>query len=359
MLKVLYLFSGIRGGLVEKVKKGEDPGDGTWGMVRLPHFGVEAEHLELEQILPDGAAKWIRKRALGNYGAHIPFFFNFFRYDIIFTAGAFYSQLLFTVAKVLFRFKRPLWVMHDFSITGFLGGGTTIKQTLFRFITSHASGIVTVGKEEAERLKKQFPHLVEGIVDIPCGVDIDFFKPRAVGETRMVLAAGVDSDRDWETLFQACEGLDADVLAATRPRVGAHGTPPSFVRMQFLTLKDLVDEYARTSVVVVPLNTSTGVNDAMGATALFEAMAMGKAIVATSTHTMRSYIIDGENGLLVTEGDVEEMRFAIKKLLDDKELRARLGRAARAYAVEHLDAEKLAEELADYFKSIASTSRES
>lgn len=359
MIRVLYLFSGIRGGLVEKVKKGEDPGDGAWGMVRLPRFGVEAEHIELEQYLPDKIAKLLRHKVFGNYGAHIPFFFHFFRYDIIFTAGAFYSQLLFTIAQVMFRFKRPLWVMHDFSIMGLIGGGTTIKQKLFRFITSHASGIVTVGKEEAERLKKHFPHLAKRIAYIPFGVDIDFFKPRAVEEKRMVLAAGVDPDRDWETLFKACADLNVEVLAATRPRVGAHSTPPSFVRMQFLTLKDLVNEYSRARVVVVPLDTSTGVNDAMGATALFEAMAMGKAIVATRTHTMRSYITDGENGLLVTEGDVEAMHSAIKRLLDDKALRDRLGHAARAYAVKYLDAEKLAGTLANYFKRIAAIPRES
>ncbi|OGG45302.1 hypothetical protein A2673_00125 [Candidatus Kaiserbacteria bacterium RIFCSPHIGHO2_01_FULL_50_13] len=352
-MRVLYLFSGIRGGLVEKVKRGEDPGDGTWGMVRLPHFGIEAEHLELEHVLPDSAAKFIRRKVLGNYGAHIPFFFHFFRYDIIFTAGAFYSQLLFTLAQIIFRFKKPLWVMHDFNITGFLGNGTTIKQKLFRFITLRAGGIVTVGKEESERLKKLLPHLKERIEYIPFGVDISFFSPREGKEVeRRILSVGVDPDRDWETLFNACEGLGVEVVAATRPRGSRDVTPPPFVTRKLFPLKELVDEYVRASIVVLPLDSSAGVNDAMGATALFEAMAMGKAIIATSTHTMRSYITHGENGLLVEEGNVEEMYSAIKKLLDDKELRDRLGHAARAYAVQNLDAEKLAGTLVNYFKKL-------
>ena len=185
-MRILYLFSGIRGGLVEKVKRGEDPGDGTWGMVRLPHFGVEAEHFELEQILPDSWAKWVRHKVLGNYGAHLPFLLHFFKYDIIFTAGAFYSQLAFTVLKTVFRFKRPLWVMHDFSITGFIGERKTLKQKVFTWMTSRAGGIVTVGREEEQKLKNMFPHLADKISYISFGVDVNFFKPKAGEEKRMV-----------------------------------------------------------------------------------------------------------------------------------------------------------------------------
>lgn len=345
--------------MVEKVKRGEDPGDGTWGMVRLPHFGVEAEHLELEQILPDGLAKLLRKRVFGNYGAHLPFSFNFFRYDIIFTAGAFYSQLLFTIARLVFHFKRPLWVMHDFSITGFIGEEKTLRQKVFRFMVARSSGIVTVGKEEEARLKAQFPHLADRIAYIPFGVDVDFFKPQeGLSESNRILSVGVDPDRDWETLYKACDGIGAQVIAATRPQGrGKNVEPPAFVTRRLFPIRELVEEYGKASVIVIPLDSHAGVNDAMGATALFEAMAMGKAIVATSTHTMRSYITHGENGLLVPEKDVSAMRTAIQELLHDGEKRKRLGRAARVYAEKYLDAEKLAGELALYFKKLANSPR--
>lgn len=354
-MRLLYLYSGIRSGLIEKAKRGEDPGDGTWGMLRLRHFGVAAEHLELEQFVPTPFARFLRFRVLGNYGAHLPFFFNFFRYDVVFTAGAFYSQFLFTLARIVLRFKRPLWVMHDFSITGFLGEERSVRQKLFAFLVRRADGIVTVGKEEAAHLAERFPHLTDRIAYIPFGVDTGFFAPRlGVSETRTVLAAGIDPDRDWGTLYRACEGLRAEVIAATRPRGEKDIPVPTFVTRRLFSLKELVEVYARASVVVVPLDPHTGVNDAMGCTALFEAMAMGKAIVATDTHTMRSYITHGENGLLVPPGDVSAMHTAIKDLLDDAGKRAQLGAAARAYALSHLDAEKLAGVLAAYFKGLLS-----
>ena len=350
-MRVLYLFTGVRGGLVEKTRRGEDTGDGTWGMLRLPHFGLDARHLELEQFIPGGAARWLRVRIFGVYGAHLPFLFNFFRYDIVFTAGAFVSQLVLTVLQGIFRFRHPLWVMHDFSITGLLGEEKTLKQKIFRFMTARAGGIVTVGKEEAQKLKERFPSLADRIVYIPFGVDTAFFRPGDIKETGAVLAAGVDPDRDWETLFAACDGLGIQVVAATRPR-GRTVAPPPFVRMSFFTMKQLREEYSRASIVVVPLDTTTGINDAMGSTALFEALAMGKAVVATDTHTMRSHITHGENGLLVPERDVAAMRAAIKELSADQAKRERLGRAARAYAVANLDAEKLTGELAAYFKNL-------
>ena len=58
-------------------------------------------------------------------------------------------------------------------------------------------------------------------------------------------------------------------------------------------------------------------------------MAMGKAVLTTAVGQNFDYIVDGESGLLVPPGD--ETRFAreLVKLLQDTELRARLGRSAR------------------------------
>ena len=46
-MKVLYLFTGTRAHTLEAVKRGEDLGNGFWGMLRLPKAGVEAEFVEL------------------------------------------------------------------------------------------------------------------------------------------------------------------------------------------------------------------------------------------------------------------------------------------------------------------------
>ena len=52
------------------------------------------------------------------------------------------------------------------------------------------------------------------------------------------------------------------------------------------------------------------------------------------------------------EGDANEMRAAVSKLLSDPVLRKKLGDAAFAYAQEHLEARKCTARLATLFKKI-------
>lgn len=60
-----------------------------------------------------------------------------------------------------------------------------------------------------------------------------------------------------------------------------------------------------------------------------EAAAAGKAVVASDTGGLRDVVVDGETGLLVPAGDREGLATALRRLLDDDELRGRMGDAAR------------------------------
>ncbi len=62
---------------------------------------------------------------------------------------------------------------------------------------------------------------------------------------------------------------------------------------------------------------------------IFEAMSKGKATIGTTPGGHEDMIIDGETGLLVPAGQVEPFVYAMRRLIDDPELRERLGRVAR------------------------------
>lgn len=341
---VVYLFNGSRQGILEKIKLGEYPHTGFWGMSRLEKYGVDATYLELEQFYPGRVCKWMR-RHLPIYFIHLPLFFKLFSFDIVYTSSAFGTQLV----RSLWPGRKPLWVMQDFSITGILGTEKTFKQKLFRFMVRRSAGIVTVGKREAELLKSRFPEMADRIRYITFGTDLSFFTPQQVPEEGHVIAVGFDPDRDWKTLVEASQGLSARVIIATRPQRVAHLLPlPPNVELKTFTPLELVQAYAKASVVVVPLDTSKGINDAMGCSTLFEGMAMGKAVVATRTHTLETYV-DGTNGVLVPEGDAPAMRAAIEALLASPQKRKELGQNAKTYAAANLDDDKLAGELAKFF----------
>jgi glycosyltransferase involved in cell wall biosynthesis len=65
---------------------------------------------------------------------------------------------------------------------------------------------------------------------------------------------------------------------------------------------------------------------------IIEAMALGKAVVATRRDGPTEIITDGVDGLLVGPGSVAELVEAIRRLLEEPELRAALGRAGRLRA---------------------------
>ena len=69
-------------------------------------------------------------------------------------------------------------------------------------------------------------------------------------------------------------------------------------------------------------------------TKLFEYMAMGKGIVASRLGQIGDVLVDEETALLVEPGNVSELTNAILRLASSAELRASLGAAARAAAVE-------------------------
>ncbi len=63
--------------------------------------------------------------------------------------------------------------------------------------------------------------------------------------------------------------------------------------------------------------------------ALLEAMATRAAVVATDVGGMREAVVSGETGLLVPPDDAPALAAAIRRLLEDEQLRERLGARAR------------------------------
>ena len=67
---------------------------------------------------------------------------------------------------------------------------------------------------------------------------------------------------------------------------------------------------------------------------LLEAMLAGLPVVATDVGSVAEAVQDGETGLLVPPDDVQALNEALHTLLDDPDLRRKLGDAGRARALE-------------------------
>lgn len=86
---------------------------------------------------------------------------------------------------------------------------------------------------------------------------------------------------------------------------------------------------------------------------LLEAMAAGKPIVATRVGESSHVIDDGETGLIVDSGCAESLADALQKLLEQEELRARLGDNARKRFEENYTVDKMVRSYEEAYVQLA------
>lgn len=157
---------------------------------------------------------------------------------------------------------------------------------------------------------------------IPTGVPIPP-KPGPSAEPPHVLFAGrLSPEKGIEDFLAATEDLPRVIVGA-----GPIVVPEA---IGFVAPSEVALYYERAAVVCTPSR-----REGVGLAAR-EAMAHGRAVVATTVGGLPEAVTHGETGLLVPPQDPEALRDAIERLLGDAELRARLGAAARAYAEREL-----------------------
>lgn len=84
----------------------------------------------------------------------------------------------------------------------------------------------------------------------------------------------------------------------------------------------------------------SSVTEGLGSAAL-EAMACGRAVVATRAGGLPEAVADGETGLLVAPHDEEALAEAILKLLHDPARRAAMGAAGRQRVIDHFSVDRM------------------
>lgn len=86
--------------------------------------------------------------------------------------------------------------------------------------------------------------------------------------------------------------------------------------------------------------------------AVLEAMYLGKPVIATRVAGTAEEIVNGESGLLVPPSDPQELADAIRRLLQDPDLRADMGRNAAARARSQFGKERMRRATAAIFREL-------
>jgi len=196
---------------------------------------------------------------------------------------------------------------------------------------------------------------------IPRGVDTEKFSPRHDGSREIRQKYQIDEEaillgcvahlvpvKGHPTLIEAVskfenlhlclagEAMDQDYAKALKTQAVDLGVSN---RVHFFgNIPDIPAFLAQMDLVVLP--TWNRWRKEGCPVALLEAMACAKACVATDVPGSRDIIEDGLSGLLVPAEDANALAAAIQRLAQNKDLRERMGAAARERVVSHFSIEK-------------------
>ncbi len=185
---------------------------------------------------------------------------------------------------------------------------------------------------------------------IPRGVDLQKFSPKPITHGYYRQQFGIANDelviscvaqlvpvKDHPNLIRAADHLpgvhlllagstnDETYVNELQKQVEINGLSD---RVHFLgKVSDIPALLAETDIFVLPTKGSGRMEGCP--VALLEAMACGKACVATDIPGSRDIIEDGISGLLVEPENADALAEAIKRLIADKDLREKMGKAAR------------------------------
>ena len=193
-------------------------------------------------------------------------------------------------------------------------------------------------------------------------IKTDVFQPAAdhQGENGPILSMGV-AKRDYDTLIEALSelpGCHAEIHASSKYGDLYQGRKitkvPDWIRFPGrIPDHELTHRYQACRFVVIPMQPTS--HSGAGVTSALEASASGKAVIATNTGGMSSYVISGKTGILVPPHDVRAMRTAIKTLWENKELAAEMGHAGRKFVEENYNHESVVFDITHFLRNLLSS----
>jgi phosphatidylinositol alpha-1,6-mannosyltransferase len=248
----------------------------------------------------------------------------------------------------------------EVNVPGRLAGG----RSLVRRVLRGASGLVAAGEYPARVAARAVGAPIPTLV-LPPGVDTERFRPPSAGERAAARARfGLAPDRPlvlglsrlvprkgFDVLIDAVAGLDADVQLAVggagrdarrlQARAAERGITGRCTFLGRVPERDLASLYGCAEVFAMLCRERWGGLEAEGYGIVFvEAAACGVPSVAGRSGGSHEAVVDSETGFVVEPHDAAGARAALERLLGDDVLRAQLGAAARARAVDELTYER-------------------
>jgi glycosyltransferase involved in cell wall biosynthesis len=360
-LRVLYVFTARKRGLLAQVARGQAPDTLLFGFNHLAAdvagSGISPAYHEPDYP-PLGQALARQAGRLGPDFLQLRTLRLFPAYDLVFLTGGW--PLLLAAQAIPLR-RRPKLVWLNMTLTNLLRRPRPLTRMIDQAMR-RADGIICVARHQQEFLRQRFDWPAARLPLALSGTDATYFHPARTpsaparpARRPIVLAPGRDAGRDYATLLQAIPpGVDLRLVCSPANLAGLQ--LPSGVTTRFdIPPAALREEYGAASLVVIPTQGDGSVagSDCSGTLVLLDALAMGRPAVITERHSVHDYVVPGTHVATVPAARPEALRAAVDRLIADPQAAGDLGRAGQAHVQETLTTGHFARRLASLFHQLA------
>lgn len=227
-------------------------------------------------------------------------------------------------------------------------------------VAQQLDNIHTVSQQSKRDICEAFACAEQRINVIPNGVDTEVFRPVPaipVEPLRIITTASSDQPlKGLSVLLKAIAHVRTNfpqlhlrVIGSLKPEgvtaaeLDQLGLVNSVSFVSGISTQELVEEYARAQIAVVP-----SLYEGFGLPAA-EALACGKPLVCSDGGALPEVV--GDAAILVKAGDDIALAQALQQLLESESLLNQLTDKARAHSLQHLSWSVVAEQMVDYYRS--------
>jgi glycosyltransferase involved in cell wall biosynthesis len=341
-LRVAFVYTRPRVELRDAIARGEAPDTGLLGQNHLAELGVEAHLLDSALRRQHHGRGLLHRLSWTARELTLPLEAR--GYDAICgTVGP-------TLALSSRTLRGPAVVLLNMSICQSIRRARDAKRRLLAAGVRAAGAVICFAEAQRDDLLGLSGADPKRVHAVGLGVDERFLT--ATGSSPhdgAVLAVGRDLSRDYATFAAAVGGIDARVVLVTSERnLKGVALPANVELLLDVSPAELRMLYEQAACVVVPTRREGypyGA-DCSGQTVILDAFAMRRAVVTSKRSTLRGYVDDGRNGLVVPAEDPAALRAAVERVLGDEELARQLGQAGREDVEERFTTRHLARSLA-------------
>jgi glycosyltransferase involved in cell wall biosynthesis len=257
--------------------------------------------------------------------------------DAIFKTNQMWGSWVAVITK--FVSNRPLLLRCGFELyqNQLIEGGSFYKKIIFKVISifsyKNADLIIVTSKEIEDFIVSNFNLSRDMIEILPNWIDMEIFKKSRTSfiPNRILMVGRLSKEKNIIQLLKAAKNsnLSIDIVGSgilkEELRNFAKKNDINVKFLGFIDNNELPQIYNSYSIYVLCSNYEGNPKT------LLEAMACELAVIGTNVQGINNIIVDKLNGLLVPLGDEKSLNSAIKKLLNNENLRSEYGMKAREW----------------------------